>query len=76
MGAAMVTRTGALDMQVCVPNDWTDKQVIYFAEAQNPCGTSTGWQIRRENDPRLLGKPERVACVGGPPGNVHIMLDA
>ncbi len=44
----MVTRRGALDMQVCVPSDWTDDQVKQFVEAENPCGTENGWQIRRE----------------------------
>ena len=69
-----VTYTGALDMQVCVPGDWTDEQVTSFAEAQNPSGTN-GWQIRRGGDPALAGKPERVPCsIGG--GFVHIVLDA
>jgi hypothetical protein len=73
---AIVTRRGALDMQVCVPGDWSDAQVIAFAERANPCGTTNGWSIRREGDEALRGMPERNPCVGGPAGNVHIMLDA
>jgi len=29
-----VTRCGALDMQVCVPNSWTDEQVKEFADQE------------------------------------------
>ena len=74
MALSMVTRRGAFDMQVCVPADWTDAQVLDFAESQNPCGTSTGWAIRREGDPSLAGDPERMPCAKS--DNVHVMLDA
>uniref|UniRef100_A0A6H1ZZV0 Uncharacterized protein n=1 Tax=viral metagenome TaxID=1070528 RepID=A0A6H1ZZV0_9ZZZZ len=32
---AEVTKTGALDMQVCVPEDWTGEQVVEFANNEN-----------------------------------------
>lgn len=70
-----VTRLGVLDMQVCVPADWTDEQVIRFAEEKYPAGTTAGWQIRREGDKHLAGDPERAQCHERP-GCVHIMLDA
>lgn len=70
-----ITRTGALDMQVCVPSDWTDDRVLRFAELENPCGTQHGWQIRREGSPLLNGAKERVPCASRE-GFVHIMLDA
>ena len=70
-----VTKRGALDMQVCVPATWSDEQVKQFAEAEYPCGTQNGWQIRRTGDPALLGFPERVECLGRA-DFVHIMLDA
>ena len=63
-------------MQVCVPADWTDLQILEFAEAENPCGTTNGWFIRREGDERLRGTAERVPCEGGYVGHVHVMLDA
>lgn len=72
---AVVTRRGALDMQVCVPADWGDDAVKRFADQENLCGTADGWTIRKEGDPALKGDPERVAC-GGRLGFVHIMLDA
>lgn len=72
---AAVTRIGAIDMQVCVPEQWTDEQVVEFAEKENPCGTDAGWQIRREGDPALDGAPERNPCTARR-GCVHIMLDA
>ena len=72
---AMVTRRGFLDMQVCVPKDWTDEQVKDFADRENVCGTTHGWQIRRQGHEYLGGCDERVQCVECA-GNVHIMLDA
>lgn len=74
-GSATVTKQGALDMQVCVPAEWTDEQVKAFADQENPCGTSHGWQIRREGDKALAGAKERVQC-SSLSSNVHVMLDA
>lgn len=73
--AASVSKRGALDMQVCVPAEWNDEQVLAFAEGENPCGTEHGWAIRKQGDPMLRGAAERVQCESLP-GNVHIMLDA
>jgi len=75
MNGPEVTKIGFLDMQVCVPADFTDDQVIEFAESKNPCGTEYGWHIRREGSPLLSGSPERNAC-SKRDGFVHIMLDA
>lgn len=72
---ALVTRRGALDMQVCVPMDWDDYAVKRFADTENLCGTSGGWCIRKEGDKALAGAPERIPCAKRP-GFVHIMLDA
>ena len=66
---------GVLDMQVCVPADWTDEQVKDFADRENRCGTSHGWFIRREGDKALFGSPERNPCAERS-GFVHVMLDA
>lgn len=68
-----VTRMGVLDMQVCVPSDWTDEQVRAFAEERYPCGTANGWQIRIPGH-EILGS-SRVPC-SGREGFVHLMLDA
>lgn len=73
--AAEVTIIGILDMQVCVPEGWTDDQVKEFAERENPCGTENGWIIRKEGDAALTGAPERQPCAERS-GHVHIMLDA
>jgi hypothetical protein len=66
---AEITYRGMLDMQVCVPRNWTDEQVVSFANAENPCGTVLGWGIRRDGD------AERVPCREYD-GFVHLMLDA
>ena len=71
----MITYRGVLDMQVCVPKDWTDDQVEEFAERENPCGTENGWFIRRQGDKALGGDDERTQCEEDP-SCVHIMLDA
>lgn len=70
-----VTRVGFLDLQVCVPKDFTDKQAIEFAESNNPCGTEKGWTVRKEGDKGLSGNPERNQC-SERKGCVHIMMDA
>ena len=71
---AQVTKVGILDMQVCVPVDWNDEQVVRFAEAENPAGTMNGWQIRKQGHERLSGDPERVQCANRA-DFVHIMLE-
>ena len=70
-----ITKTGALDMQICVPKYWDDKQIKELSEQKNPCGTQNGWQIRKQGDKSLLGANERVSC-SVKKNFVHIMLDA
>ena len=62
-------------MQVCVPEGWSDGQVVSFAESKYPCGTDHGWAIRGQGHRSLNGDNERVKC-SGREGFVHIMLDA
>jgi hypothetical protein len=75
MSQAQILRRGVLSCQVCVPASWTDEQVKEFADDHNLCGTSHGWQIRKEGDRRLAGDPERATC-SDDPSFVHVMLDA
>lgn len=72
--SATVTIYGIFDMQVCVPQAWTDEQVIAFANHENPAGTASGWIIRRQGDEYLSGTDERVRCESQC-DHVHIMLD-
>ena len=69
-----VTKRGALDMQVCVPESWTDEQVKEFADTHNFCGTTHGWAVRKQADYKIEAK-ERTPCHDRA-GFVHIMLDA
>lgn len=62
-------------MQVCVPRDWADEQVLEFANQSNPAGTENGWSIRKAGDKALADDPERNPCAERY-GYVHIMLDA
>lgn len=75
MNQPEVTRHGVLDMQVCVPETFTDEEVVDFANRLNPAGTGGGWQIRKEGSEYLAGDPERKRCEGGRDDCVHIMLD-
>jgi hypothetical protein len=71
---AVVTRTGALDMHVCVPGGWTDDRIKTLAGTENVCGTMVGWQIRK--DAKMLnGSPECNPC-SDRNGFVHVTLDA
>jgi len=68
-----VTREGCLNVQVCVPESWTDQQTEIFVNKEYPCGTSLGWFVRK--DLKLLnGDPERNPC-SDKEGYVHIMMD-
>jgi hypothetical protein len=68
-------RRGALDMQVCVPSEWTDDEIVAFANREYLCGTENGWFIRREGDKALAGFPERNPCTSRT-NFVHVTLDA
>jgi len=56
---AAIIRSGILSIQLCVPKEWTDAQVIALAEKEDPCGTFAGWQVRKSS--KKCG-PERVQC--------------
>lgn len=72
-----VTKRGALDMQVCVPCTWKDKQVVGFANHHNPSGTAHGWFVRKKGSKFLKDAKERVVCEKvGREAFVHIMLDS
>jgi len=77
MTAAMVTKSGILSMQICVPAAWTDDEAERYANTHNPAGTTNGWRMRKQGDERLAGADARVPCGGADarPGCVHIMLD-
>jgi hypothetical protein len=72
---AEMSRLGILDMQVCVPWEWSDLEVERFAEYVNPCGTQAGWRLRKQGHSLLNGDNERVQCERYP-HRCHIMLDA
>jgi len=73
MGAVTI-KVGICSMQVCVPKDFTDEQVVNFANSDQPTGIDSRWEIRKEGDPSLAGDPERVPCAERA-DHVHIMLD-
>lgn len=73
-GREAVTQRNALDMQVCVPEYWTDEMVVSFANEENPCGPEGGWSIVRTGSRFLAGDPERQPCTAQA-RFVHIMLE-
>jgi hypothetical protein len=77
-----IVRHGALSIQVCVPEEFEDDQILAFGESEQPCGTRAGWHIRQEaeydksTNPNIQkGRHERVACEDRQ-GYVHLLLDA
>lgn len=72
---ASVTRASGVAMQVCVPKEWDDLQVVAFANFANPSGTEQGWRVRKQGSPFLRGANERVRCQTRQDTHVHIMLD-
>lgn len=58
---------GLLHLQLCVPGEWTDEQVVDFAEQEQPCGSSGGWSVN-------LGA-KRVPCADGG-GMIHVIVSA
>jgi hypothetical protein len=73
--SAVVLEMNLFALRVCVPADWAEAEIIAFAEKENPCGTTHGWQIRREGSPFLEGAKERVQCASLST-NVHLVLEA
>ncbi len=69
----IIVRAGLLTIQCCVPKEYTDQQIIEFAERHNPCGTQHGWSVRKEGN--CFNSPERVECTKHKE-NVHVLLDA
>ena len=74
MEPEVITRKG-LGMRLCVPKDYTKKQIIAFAEAENPCGTTYGWHLQKDGDGPLMGDPARVPC-GIRKNCVHVVVSA
>lgn len=71
--SAEVTRCGLIDLQVCVPEDWSDAQAEQFANAERPTGIDSRWTLRAADDPAQNGAPIRVAC-DSRAHHVHIMM--
>lgn len=60
--APEVLRVCLLQMQVCVPKEYSDAQVEDFANMESPTGISSIWVIRREV-PERADCEERCGCV-------------
>lgn len=62
MSRPEVLRSCLLQMQVCVPEGYTDEQVEDFSNINNPTGISSQWTIRQEIPVRAQCE-ERTGCV-------------
>jgi hypothetical protein len=71
-GASVITLTG-LTMRLCVPKTMLNKQIIAFAEQENPSGTATGWHIAEKGNYCLLGAEPRIQC-DNDENNVHLVV--
>lgn len=62
-----------LGMRLCVPDTYTDEQIVKFAELENSCGTTGGWHVAKEGDECLCGCEARYKC-DARPGFVHVVV--
>ena len=74
MGVPTILIEKVAGLQVCVPKEYTDEQVVEFANASTPTGLDHGWSIRKEGHKDLQGDPERVQCEEDPT-MVHVTLE-
>jgi len=70
-----IIKTRPLAMQLCVPEGYTEEQIIEFANRENPCGIQAGWFLAKDGDSCLGGAPARVNC-GSLAGFVHVVVAA
>ena len=73
MNKPEITRHGLMDLQVCVPKDYTDQQVEEFANEAAPTFISSKWTMKKADDPTLGGDPVRQQCLSRE-DCCHIML--
>ena len=67
-----VMRQNLISCHICVPADWTDKQVLTWIADENPSGTDNGWITLDENE-HPDGNPKRNPC-NDRKGYVHMVL--
>ena len=65
-----ITRIKLCNIQVCVPEHFTDKQICDFANAEHPTGLDSKWTIRQYNN----GDPVRNPC-SKESNKVHVVLE-
>lgn len=63
-----------LNIQICVPKDWTDEQAEEFANEEISTGITSKWEMVHDNDDMLNGDPERAQC-DDDPEYIHIVLN-
>ncbi len=68
-----IIRTSPLLIQVCVPEEWNNEQIVEFANTKHPAGTSNGWMVVKDGHDLLSGDPERVRCAKYP-NYIHVLL--
>lgn len=68
-----LVRCSVFFIQICVPKEYTDEEVITAAEKLNPSGTHRGWRIAKQGSEPLNGGDERCQCEKHKE-NVHVTL--
>lgn len=81
MTQPVVVKFSTLLLQVCVPDNYTDEQIVEYAEQTLPRDTAKRWKIVREGDSKLgkcnacdRGYAEREPCEERP-DCVHVLLE-
>lgn len=75
MSTPEIIKQRAMGMQLCVPEDWSQDDILRFAEKEAPCGTTNGWFLCDDGHPSLGDSPARVPCAQQD-GFVHVVVVA
>lgn len=70
----MIIKNSIFTCQACVPEHWTDTQIVEFVENRQPSGTENGWMVLKDGDPRLQGDAGRGKCAERA-GFIHVVLE-
>lgn len=63
-----------VSVQVCVPDNWSNDQVIDFVQRMPVSWEKEAWEVRKDGDVLLCGHPAKTPCKKKP-GYIHMFLD-
>lgn len=61
-------------LALCGSSEWTESEILAYAEEHRPAGTSRGWALVSEGDSRLGGSRQRTPCPDTGRVAVHVVV--